>query len=110
MPTPAASPLPDQLFVLDRDEDTREFLDMLLTLCTFGLSVSLLLVDTGVKVLAAEHRGIPVSCFRDMGLQHLMVESRTAEHSQSGLADTAIPVDESQIRDLYARVPRIMHP
>ncbi|MEQ6884972.1 hypothetical protein [Salicola sp. Rm-C-2C1-2] len=110
MPTSEAFSLPDQLFVLDREDDTQEFLDMLLTLCTFGVSVGLLLVDTGVKAIAAEHRGIPVSCFGDMGLQHLMVESRTTSHNQSSLPDTAIPVDEPQIQDLYARVPRILHP
>lgn len=106
----APTPLPDQLFVLDRDEDTGEFLDMLLTLCTFGIRASLLLVGSGVTALASEHRGMPLARFPDMGLQQLMVEWPVTENAHGELPESAITVDDRQIRDLYAQVPRILHP
>lgn len=106
----ALPPPPDQLFVLDRAEDTDEFLDMLLALCTFGINTGLLLVDSGVEAVAAEHRGIPVAHFQGIGLGSLMVEARALKEAGSGLPASAVPVDQQQIRDLYRRVPRIIHP
>ncbi|MFO7788559.1 MAG: hypothetical protein R6W87_12475 [Halospina sp.] len=106
----APTPLPDQLFVLDRGEDTGEFLDMLLTLCTFGVRASLLLVGSGATALASEHRGMPLARFPDMGLQQLMLEARAAEELAGEPPESAITVNSGQIQDLYARVPRILHP
>ncbi|WP_143512718.1 hypothetical protein [Vreelandella utahensis] len=104
------TPLPDQLFVLDRGEDAGEFLDMLLTLCTFGIRASLLLVGSGVTALATEHRGIPLARFPDMGLKQLMVDASAVEDQESEPPESAITVNRGQIQDLYARVPRILHP
>ena len=110
MTQPAPTPLPDQLFVLDRGEDSGEFLDMLLTLCTFGMSTSLLLVESGITALTAEHRGIPVTRFPEMGLQQLMVGLHGADDPNPELPESVITVNSGQIRDLYARVPRVLHP
>lgn len=103
-------PLPDQLFVLDRAHGTGEFLDMLLTLCTFGINVSLLLVERGVEGITLEHRGIPVVRFREMGLRALMVEVGAPEEAGIDLPDGVTMVDQEQIRALYRQVPRILHP
>ncbi|PAU81038.1 hypothetical protein CK501_05600 [Halovibrio salipaludis] len=110
MTAPGPPPLPDQLFVLDRGEDSGEFLDMLLTLCTFGMSTSLLLVESGITALTAEHRGIPVTRFSEMGLQQLMVGLHGADDPDPELPDSVTTLNSDQIRDLYARVPRILHP
>lgn len=110
MADPILPPLPDQLFVLDRDHEAGEFLDMLLTLCTFGISVGLLLVDRGVAVMTAEHRGIPVTRFHTMGLCVLLADTAALNGTQIDLPDTVTAVDEDQIHALYRRVPRILHP
>ena len=103
-------PLPDQLFVLDRDHSVDEFLDMLLTFSTFGLNVGLLLVGRGVTVLRWEHRGIPVVRFQTMGLRTLMVEARAFEAIPDDLPDAVTPVDQQQVLTLYQQIPRILHP
>ncbi|XOZ34223.1 hypothetical protein ACMDCT_03040 [Halomonadaceae bacterium KBTZ08] len=110
MTEPALTSLPDQLFVLDRGHNAHEFLDMLLTFCTFGGSAGLLLVGPGVEALALAHRGIPLPQFGTMGLQGLMVDSKAAEEREIAVPESATAVDASQIRTLYEQVPRILHP
>lgn len=110
MTDPTLPPLPDQLFVMDRAHNTGEFLDMLLTLCTFGINVGLLLVDRGVSGITQEHRGIPVVRFQDMGLRSLMVDVSALEDAGSGLPGAVTRVDQHQVRALYQQVPRILHP
>lgn len=110
MAEPPLPPLPDQLFVLDRAHGTGEFLDMLLTLCTFGINVGLLLVDRGVAGMTLEHRGMPVVHFQEMGLRALMVEASALDNASAEFPDSVTPVDQQQIRALYRQVPRILHP
>ncbi|MGM0451352.1 MAG: hypothetical protein ACQERE_11005 [Pseudomonadota bacterium] len=110
MTEPALPPLPDQLFVMDRAHNTGEFLDLLLTLCAFGVNVALLLVDRGVAGATQEHRGIPVARFQDMGLKTLMVEVSGPEDAVTNLPDTVSLVTQEQVRALYRQVPRILHP
>lgn len=106
----ALTSLPDQLFVLDRDHDVHEFLDLLLTLGTFGVSTGLLLVGPGINALGTAHRGMALTQFGDMGLECLMVESEAAPSYDGVLPESAIPVNATQIRELYDQVPRILHP